>query len=196
LTELLKKAEPDRNINWRPCHSQALEQIKQILTSKPVLVPPIFDGREFILMTDYAQNNHSVAGVLAQKDDFGVERNISYFSRKLLPRERSYSVLEGEMLGILTGCLKFHDIIYGYRIIARTDHQSLQYLETLSRHNARVARWKIILANYDIKTEYRKGTQHGNCDALSRIEMPDQCSGIVDIKVFAFCLSLVSISAL
>jgi hypothetical protein len=82
-------------------------------------------------------------------------------------------VLEGEMLGILSGCLKFHDIIYGYKIIARTDHQSLQYLETLSRHNARVARWKIILANYDIKTEYRKGTQHGNCDALSRIEMPE-----------------------
>ena len=75
------------------------------------------------------------------------------------------------MLGILSSCLKFHDIIYGYKVLVRTDHRALEYLDTLSRHNARVARWKIILAPYNLTTEWRSGVNHANCDGLSRIEM-------------------------
>lgn len=168
LTELLKKNQPEKNINWQQCHTDALNEIKRILTSKPVLVPPKFDGREFIIMSDATIS--AVAAILSQKDDNGVERNIAYFSRKLLPRETRYSVLELEMLGILSACLKFHDIIYGYKVVVRTDHRALEYLDTLSRHNARVARWKIILAPYNLITEWRSGANHGNCDGLSRIE--------------------------
>ena len=171
LTDLLKKNQPDKNIKWQQRHTDALNKIKEILTSKPVLSPPIYDGREFILMTDITM--HSVAGILSQRDDYGVERNIAYFSRKLIPRETKYSVLELEALGILTGCLKFHHIIYGYKVVARTDHKSLEFLDTLSKHNSRIARWKIILSTYDIQTEYRKAQKHSNCDGLSRVEMAD-----------------------
>lgn len=169
LTELLKKTQPEKNVHWQQCHTDALNKIKGILLSRPVLVPPIYDGRFFILMTDITM--HSVAGILAQLDDNQIERNIAYYSRKLLPRETKYSVLELEALGILAGCLKFHHIIYGYKIIARTDHKSLEFLESLSKHNSRIARWKIILSNYDITTVYRPGHKHGNSDGLSRVEI-------------------------
>ena len=167
FTELLKKNQPERNIRWQQKHTDALEKIKQILTSKPILVPPKHD-REYIIMADATQ--YTIAGILAQKDDDGVERNVAYFSRKLLPNEVNYSVLEKEALGILASCLKWHDWIYGHRVVARTDHRALAFLDSTAQHNARIARWKIILSNYDITTEYRKGANHGNCDALSRIE--------------------------
>jgi len=44
LTELLKKGEPEKHVHWGPPHSEALAKIQKILTSKPVLAPPIFDG--------------------------------------------------------------------------------------------------------------------------------------------------------
>ena len=169
LTELLKKNQPDKNINWKPCHTDALNEIKRILTSKPVLVAPKYDGRDFIIMSDATIS--SIAGILAQKDDNQIERNIAYFSRKLLPRERNYSVLELEGLAVLSCILHWHDIIYGYKILVRTDHRALEFLDTLAQHNSRIARWRIILSNYDIRTEYRNAAAHSNCDGLSRVEI-------------------------
>jgi hypothetical protein len=171
LTELLKRDQPDKNIHWQQCHTDALNEIKRIMTSKPVLVPPIFDGRGYILATDATIT--SVAGCLLQKDDQGVERNIGYFSKKLLPSQRKWSVLELECYGILTGCLKFHEIVYGFPILARTDHRSLEFLDSLSQSNSRVARWRIILSNYNLTTQYRPAAEHANCDGLSRVEMMD-----------------------
>jgi len=36
------------------------------------------------------------------------ERNVAYLSRKLLPNERNYSVLEIEALEMLATCIKWH----------------------------------------------------------------------------------------
>jgi hypothetical protein len=171
LTDLLKKDQPDRNIRWQQKHTDALNEIKRILTSKPVLIPPRHD-RDYIIMSD--ATDKTIAGILAQKDDQGIERNIAYFSRKLLPNERNYSVLEKEALGILASCIKWHDWIYGHRVIARTDHRALAFLDSTAQHNSRIARWKIILSNYQLTTEYRKGVNHGNCDGLSRVEFRDE----------------------
>jgi hypothetical protein len=170
LTELLKRDQPEKNIRWQQKHSDALEKKKEILTSKPILVAPKFD-RAFIIMCD--ATNCSVASLLAQKDDQGIERNVAYYSRKLLPREQNYSVIEKECLAILASCLHWHNWIYGYKILVRTDHSSLRYLNTAAQHNARLARWYIILSNYDLTTEYRKGALHSNCDGLSRVEIND-----------------------
>ena len=117
--------------------------------------------------------DRTIAGILAQRADDGSEHNVAYFSRKLLPNEVNYSVLEKEALGILACCLKWHDWIYGHKVIARTDHRALAFLESTAQHNSRIARWKVILSNYhnyQLTTEYRRGSDHGNCDGLSRVE--------------------------
>jgi len=167
LTQLLKKDQPDKNIKWQQCHTDALNEVKRILTSRPILVAPRHD-RDYVIMSDATKN--SIAAILAQPDDNGVLRNVAYFSRKLLPRETRYSVLEVEALGILASCLKWHQWIYGHKILALTDHRALEFLDSTAQHNSRIARWKIILDNYDIRTEYRRGIDHANCDGLSRIE--------------------------
>ena len=170
LLELLRRDQPDRNIKWEKRHSDAVEEIKRVLLSKPVLFAPKHD-RDYIIMSD--ATDRTIAGILAQKGDDGLEHNVAYFSRKLLPHEVNYSVLEKEALGILNSCLKWHEWVYGKRILARTDHRALAFLESTAQNNARIARWKIILSNYQITTEYRRGSEHGNCDGLSRIEIND-----------------------
>jgi hypothetical protein len=166
LNQLLKKGQPDR-VCWEQCHTDALNKIKSVLSSKPVLVAPRFD-REFIIMSD--ASNVCVSGILAQADDSGVERNIAYFSRKMKPNEINFSVIEKEGLAILECCLKWAQIIYGYPVKVRTDHRALEFLESVAKHNARIARWRVILSSFDLKTEYRRGLENGNADALTRIE--------------------------
>jgi hypothetical protein len=78
--------------------------------------------------------------------------------------------MEKEALGILACCLKWHDRIYGHKVIARTDHRALTFLESTAQHNARIARWKIILSNYQFSTEYWRASDHANCDGLSRVK--------------------------
>jgi len=170
LTELIKRDQPDKNIRWNDRHSEALDKIKAILTSKPVLVAPKFD-RGFILMTDATMS--SVAGILSQKCDQGVERNIGYYSRKMIPRESNYSVIEKECLAILASVIHWKQWIYGYPVEIRTDHSSLRYLSSASKHNSRLARWNIILADYQLTWTYRKASNHGNADGLSRMEISE-----------------------
>jgi RNase H-like domain found in reverse transcriptase len=86
-----------------------LERITTISMLKPVLVAPKHD-RDFIIMCD--ATNFSVAAILAQKDDRGVERNVAYYSRKLLPREQNCFVIEKQCLAIMASCLHWHNYRY------------------------------------------------------------------------------------
>lgn len=50
-----------------------------------------------------------------------------------------------------------------------TDHKPLEWLPTVKDTSDRLLRWSLKLQGYNYKTEYRKGKDHGNVDALSRI---------------------------
>jgi RNase H-like domain found in reverse transcriptase len=168
LTKLLKKSEPDKNIRWESVHTDALERVKTILTSNSVLVPPRHD-QGYIIASD--ATDRTIASILMQEDDNGVHRNVAYFSKKLLPNQQNWSVMEKEAYGILASVIKWHNYVYGHKIVAITDHRALEFLDSVAKHNSRIARWKIIFNNYEITTRYRRGQDHINCDALSRIEI-------------------------
>ena len=70
----------------------------------------------------------------------------------------------------MQSCLKWQHIIYGYEVHVKSDHKALQFMDSVANHNARIARWQVILSGFHLKTEYRKGSDNVNADALSRIE--------------------------
>jgi hypothetical protein len=123
LSELLKRNVPDKNFPWAAKHSYTLQQIKNLL-SKPVLAAPKFD-RGFIFMCDPTQ--FTIVLILSRADDDPVERNIGYYSRKLIPREIKFSVIETECLAVLASVLHWHQWMWGYPVQERTDHSSLRY---------------------------------------------------------------------
>jgi len=137
FTELLRKGQPETNIKWENRHTEALDKAKLILNSKPVLVAPRH-AKDYIIMSD--ATDKTMASVLVQEDEQGIQRNVAYLSRKLLPNERNYSVLEKEALGVLASCLKWHQWIYSHKILALTDHRALEFLESTVQHNSRIAR--------------------------------------------------------
>ncbi|OKP04967.1 hypothetical protein PENSUB_6712 [Penicillium subrubescens] len=49
-----------------------------------------------------------------------------------------------------------------------TDHASLQYLQTTTAYSKRLARWVDEFQEYDLKIQYRKGSDGVAPDTLSR----------------------------
>ena len=79
-------------------------------------------------------------------------------------------------LSVIYGIQKFHQFLYGRKLILITDHKPLVALFIPEKGTAvlaanRLARWAITLSQYHYAIEYRKISAHGNADALSRLPM-------------------------
>ncbi len=164
LTDLTKKSLPDK-ANWTQDCENAFNRLKLALIQTPILCNPDFD-KEFILQTD--ASDRGAGAVLSQMDTEGRDRPIAFFSRKFLPREERYSTVEKECLAIKLGVEAFKVYLIGKKFTVQTDHRSLIWLNKLKEKNNRLARWSLILQQYDYTVVHRAGSANGNADALSR----------------------------
>ena len=100
LIDLTKRNKPNSIQNWPDHHERAFQTLKNRLTSSPILRFPAFqEGKPFVLWTD--ASDIWLGAVLLQ--DFEGEGRLptANASKKLLPRERNYSVIEKECLGLV-----------------------------------------------------------------------------------------------
>ena len=79
----------------------------------------------FILQTD--ASNVGVGAVLSQGSE--EDRPITYFRRKLLPREGNYSVVEQECLAMVPSIKAFEAYLLGNPFMVQKDHWALQWLQ-------------------------------------------------------------------
>ena len=77
--------------------------------------------RSFVLRTD--ASDVGVGAVLLQEFEGEGRLPIAYASKKLLPREKNYSTIEKECLGIIWGIEKFRKYLYGVEFLLETDHK-------------------------------------------------------------------------
>ena len=96
LTNLTKKNAPNKVVWTKQCN-QVWQNLKGILCSSPVLRTPDFSF-QFILQTDTF--DYGVGAVLSQRDNNGDDHPVAYYSKKLLPKEIRYSIVEKECLAI------------------------------------------------------------------------------------------------
>jgi len=91
---------PKDEFCWTPRHQIQFEDLKDALTSAPVLATLDPDA-DFILRTD--SSDMAIGGVLAQKQQFEgkmVERPLGFFSWKLHSVETRYPAYDRELLAI------------------------------------------------------------------------------------------------
>ena len=110
--------------------------------------------------------------LLSQAID-GKECLVCCDSRKFTSAEQKWHIREKEGLAIIEGLEKFRRFILGRRVIIRTDHHSLSWLETAT--TGRLARWALRLSEYQPFTiQYRTGVTHTNVDAFTRVFAPSE----------------------
>eukprot|EP00731_Ephydatia_muelleri_P003215 Em0001g3215a len=165
LTDLTKKSAP-MQVQWNAQCNQAFEDLKNLLCSSPVLQSPDFE-KPFILQTD--ASDRGLGAVLSQRDDRGSDHPVSYYSRKLLPREERYSTIEKECLAIKMSMCHFRTYLMGCQFTVETDHRALLWMDRLKDSNSRLTRWSLSLQPFDFTVTHRKGPKNGNADGLSRM---------------------------
>ena len=107
---------------WNAEQEQALEKIKKILTTGPILACPNFH-HPFQLETDASDTG--LGAVLTQN----IENNnhvIAFASRSLIEAERKYSTSEKECLAVVWAIRKFRPYLEGYTFKVITDHMALK----------------------------------------------------------------------
>jgi len=164
LTALTKKGQPNK-VPWGVCQENAFNVLKQRLISAPILKLPEL-SKTFVLRTDASDTG--LGAVLLQEQE-GVKLPIAYASRKLLPREQNYSVIEKECLALVWGIGKFHTYLFGREFTLQTDHQPLLYLNKAKVANARLMRWALALQPYSFRIEAIRGSENVGADFLSRV---------------------------
>lgn len=166
LTELLANSKPDRLI-WTDKQEGAFNTLRTALISKPVL-RPADPAKPMIIYADASRS--SLSFILMQDEDENTQNRyvVAYGSRKLLPREQKLPIVELELLAIVEALKKFHHWVYGREINVYTDHRPLAYLNSLSKHSPKLAKWNLMLQNYHIKTHYVPGKEQ-IADCLTRL---------------------------
>ena len=167
LTNLTKKGLPE-SIEWSVAAETAFEKLKTTLTSSTVMRNPD-PNLTFLVQTD--ASDVGIGVVLSQRDPLGNDYPITYFSKKLLDRERKYAVVEKECLAIKLGVQAFSVYLIGKPFIIQTDHRALQWLQKFKEGNSRLMRWSLTLQPYQFTVEHRKRQENANADGLSRLEL-------------------------
>ena len=161
LTRLTRKM---ARFEWTDGAQQAFEALKKALVEATSLAFPL-PQKPCILDTDTL--DVAVGAVLSQKID-GVERPIAFFSRVMNSIQRNYCTTRRELLAVICALQHFRDYLLGNKVVLRTDHQSLKWLQTFKRPEGILARWVETLAEFDFTIEHRPGRLHSNVDGVSR----------------------------
>lgn len=160
LRELLKK---DVEWHWEERHQKCFSNIKQLLTSPPVLQYYTLE-KPITISVDASKNG---LGACLMQDSLPV----SYASRSLTKTEQSYAQIEKELYACVFACERFYTYIYGRSdVTIETDHKPLVSIINKPLVNAppRLQRMLLRLQPYTFKLVYKPGKYLYIADTLSR----------------------------
>ena len=98
----LNKLKGKKEWKWEKEHQEAFEELKEKITSQPVLSLPRREGK-FRAETDTSE--YTIGGVLSQEQD-GKWRPIAFLSRTIQAAEQNYEIYDKELLAIVEALAK------------------------------------------------------------------------------------------
>lgn len=185
---------------WGKQQQNSFEQLKSCIVNAAQLAH-FREDLPITLATDASP--FGIGAVISHIYPDGTERPIAFASKTLNEHQVRYSQIEKEGLAIVFGVQRFHQYLYGHKFTLITDHKPLvsifnpeKHLPAMTAH--RLQRWAITLMAYQYTIKYRRTTDHGNADALSRLpvgsyksfDIEDSCN---EITFDDFPLNIVTI---
>ena len=92
---------------WKQEEQNCFEELKKVLTSRPVL--KFYDTDRDIRISSYASKSGLGAILLQRHDNKWLP--VAYASRAMTTTEKNYAQIEKEMLAITFACERFHQFI-------------------------------------------------------------------------------------
>ena len=101
VTEMLRKGS---EVRWSPVAKGSFEDTKNALTKAAVLISPNFD-KQFSIYSFASE--HTISGVLLQKNEEGHEQPIAFFSKTLRDAPFKYNILEKQAFALIKALKDF-----------------------------------------------------------------------------------------
>jgi hypothetical protein len=146
ITNMLKKG---NEIKWIPEARKSFEDIKVALTKAPVLASPNFE-KDFILFSFASE--HTIAGVLLQKDEQNFENPIAYYSKTLRDAPLKYDIMEKQAYALVKALKEFWVYILHSHTIAYVPSSSVKDILTQPDPEGKRGKWIAVLLEYDLKS--------------------------------------------
>ena len=166
------QAPSKKKVVWTEKHQKVLEELINILISRPVIAYPDFD-REFHLHVDASQIG--LGAILYQQQASGRMAVVAYGSRTLTPAEKNYHLHSGklEFLALKWAVSeRFRDYLYyakGFTVYS--DNNPLTYIKTSAKLDATRHRWLADIADFNFELKYKPGRLNTDADGLSRMPL-------------------------
>ena len=114
-------------------------------------------------------SDFAVGAVLGQRKE-KVLYAIYYASRTLNEAQLNYATIEKELLAVAFDFDKFRPCLIGNKVIVFTGHSAIKYLITKKDAKPRLIRWVLLLQEFDVEIQDKKGSENMVADHLSRLE--------------------------
>ncbi|KAG8481981.1 hypothetical protein CXB51_026895 [Gossypium anomalum] len=133
---------------WDEVCQKTFDKVKHYLSNAPVLMPPCPD-KPLILYLAVFEN--SMVCVLGQHDETGrKEKAIYYLSKKFTECETRYSPIEKLCCALIWTTLRLKQYILYHTTWLISKLDPLKYMMESNALNGRMARWQILLSEFDI----------------------------------------------
>lgn len=164
----------DMEFNWTfACH-EAFLKLKHALTETPVLKGPNW-SLPFHIHTNAF--DYAIGAILGKKVD-NLENAIYFISKNMQGPELDYTATEKEMLAVIYALNKFRHYIIGYKIYVHTDHTTIRYLMNKPSITGRLARWLLLMQEFDITVVDKPGKSNVVADYYYRHQLQDNLTAI------------------
>ncbi|XP_070020615.1 uncharacterized protein [Nicotiana sylvestris] len=145
---------------------KAFELLKFKLTTTPIITAPDW-SLPFEFMCDVS--DVAVGAVLGKRINKFFHL-VYYASKTMNDAQVNYTVTEKELLAIVFAMEKFLPYLMGTKVIVHTDHAVLRYLMSMKYYKARLMLWVLLLQEFDLEIQDRKGSENQVADHLSRLK--------------------------
>ncbi|XP_070035212.1 uncharacterized protein [Nicotiana tomentosiformis] len=156
LKILDKLLEKDSKFHFNEDCMKAFELLKFKLATTPIITA--LNWRlPFELMCD--ASDVAVRAVLEKRIN-KIFHPFYYASKTMNNAQVNYTVIEKDLLAIVFAMEKFRPYLMGTKVIVHTHHVALRYLMSNKYSKAQLMRWVLLLQEFDLEIQDRKGSKN------------------------------------
>ncbi|KFM72496.1 Retrovirus-related Pol polyprotein from transposon 17.6, partial [Stegodyphus mimosarum] len=186
LTQLTKK---NQTFRWEESQRNSFKVLKNELTNQPILA--LYNPKaQTEVHTDAC--SEGIAGMLLQLGSDDKWHLVYCVSKKTTEAEKNYHSSKLELMAIVWTLDRLRQFLLGIEFTVVTDCQALVYMNAKKSTNPQIARWSILIQEYNFEIRHKPGIKMSHIDAISRapvINSSDTMHSLIEDNL-EVCLTL------
>jgi hypothetical protein len=150
ITDMLKK---NNEVKWMAEAKASFACIKKVISEAPVLAIPDY-LKDFIIFSFTSE--HTLATVLLQKNEEGLEQPIGFFRKILRDAELGYDIMEKQAYAMVKALKAFRTYMFHSKIIVCLPTSSVKDILVQSDSDGKRGRWLAKIQEFDLEIKPTK----------------------------------------